>query len=360
MTSNYIIIFLGFIVSFILYNKFPKLKNDQNEDDIKVSVIIPMRNEEHNVETILNDLDNQNFKFHEIICVDDNSSDSTASIIKQNKVKYLLIDSLKNGWKGKTWACQRGAEEASGDVLLFLDADVKLSKNAIPSLLARYSKVNRPVSILPYHNVKKRHEFFSLFFNLLEVCVTYLSIFKKTEYVGFYGPVLLVDRQLFLEHGGYEKVKNDVVEDYFLGKYYKSKGINVDLLLGSDQIQFRMYPKGLSQLVEGWAKNFSKAALSTSLSLVAMIILWIGYLVSIFFHLCRGIYLNNMILVGIFGLVYLLAVAKLYVDLKNIGSFPLIVCVLYPIYLLAFILIFLYSIFSTFIFKTTTWKGRRL
>ena len=56
MTSNYIIIFLGFIVSFILYNKFPELKNDHNEDDIKVSVIIPMRNEEHNVETILNDL----------------------------------------------------------------------------------------------------------------------------------------------------------------------------------------------------------------------------------------------------------------------------------------------------------------
>jgi 4,4'-diaponeurosporenoate glycosyltransferase len=360
MLVNFSIIFIGFIVSFILFNKFPTLTKSTPTIKPKVSIIVPARNEENNIENIISDLKLQDYDIHEIICVDDNSTDSTARIIKKHDVKYLLVNSLPKGWKGKPWACQNGAKLASGDLLLFIDSDVRLHKSAISSLVAHYEKVKTPISVQPFHIVKTPHEYLSLFFNFIQVCVTYLSIFNKRKYVGFYGPIFLVERVMFLKNGGYENAKDDVVEDLFLGKYYNSKNIDIDLLLGGPLIQFTMYPKSLSQLLEGWSKNFSKASLSIKPSLFLMVFLWIGFLTALPFELISSYKELNFYYFGILVLIYILTVLKLFINSRHIGSFPFFVSLFYPFYLLAFFLIFLYSVFCTYLFKTTTWKGRRL
>jgi 4,4'-diaponeurosporenoate glycosyltransferase len=360
VSLNYITILFGFIISFFLFNKFPQVKKTQNKVYRKVSIIIPSRNEENNIENILSDLEKQDFDIQEIICVDDNSTDSTAEKIKKHDVKYLLLDNLPKGWKGKTWACQNGALAAIGDLLLFIDADVRLSKSAVSSLVAHYSKQDIPLSVQPYHTVNKLYEFYSFFFNFIQVCVTYLSVYKKEKYLGFYGPVFLVDRELFLEKAGYSKVKNEVVEDLFLGKYYNSIGIDIDLLLGGDEIKFKMYPKGFAQLLEGWSKNFSKASVSISSGIFVMMFLWIGYILALPVELVKAILAQNLLYSVVLASIYIITVLKMYRDIKKIGSYPLFVCILFPVYLLAFLLIFLYSIFGTYILKTTTWKGRKV
>jgi glycosyltransferase involved in cell wall biosynthesis len=134
MITNYLIIYLGFFIGLILFFHFPKLEQTSGIDkngDINLSVIIPARNEESTLPHILNDLEMQTRKPNEIICVNDNSEDTTLDIIKNHNVKWVNLDSLHVGWKGKTWACQNGAKAANGDVLLFIDADVRLSKYAI-------------------------------------------------------------------------------------------------------------------------------------------------------------------------------------------------------------------------------------
>ena len=232
MDFNYYTIIIGIMISFVLFFKMPKLQKNNTDTHLKVSVIIPARNEEDNLPAILGDLKKQSYNIHEIICVDDNSTDATARIIQEYGAKYIKIDGLPKGWKGKPWACQQGARAAKGEVLVFLDADVRLAESAISSLAYRYEASGKPVSVQPYHAVKKPHEFFSLFFSLIKICGTALSIIGIKKTFGLYGPVFLIQKKLFDRYGGFEAVKDDVAEDLNLGRFYKQAGYHRRLAAG--------------------------------------------------------------------------------------------------------------------------------
>ena len=365
MVFNYFSIIIGFIFFYFLFHKFPLLEDEEKNiseslNNHSISIIIPARNKESNLPNILKDLKNQNQKIHEIICVDDDSTDSTAKIIKESRVNYLNINTLPNGWKGKTWACQNGAKKATGDLLLFIDSDVRLSPSAIKCLLSHYEKNGNPISIQPYHTVEKKHEYFSLFFNLIQICATSLSVYKAKKHIGFYGPVLLISKELFLKNGGYEAVKNSVIEDFNLGKFYNKKNIVIDLIMGGKHIKFKMYPNSFFEVFEGWSKNFSSGSISISLNLFALIFFWIVYLTVLPFEFVHSFIIKNYFLSLLTLIIYILTALKINKSAKKIGSYPLFVGVIYPIYLLVFHLIFFYSLLGTYVFKTTKWKGRNM
>lgn len=362
MAFNYYVIIIGFLAGCVLFFRLPKLKKIEGNsvNDIKISVIIPARNEEDNLPNILSDLMNQSYYIHEIICVDDNSEDRTQEIIKKYGVHCVNLNTLPKGWKGKPWACQNGALAATGQVLLFLDADVRLSKSAIDSLVKRYTEQGKPLSVQPYHIVRKQHEHFSLFFNLIQICSTAMSLFGIKKKIGFYGPVLMISKALFDKHGGYEVVKNNVVEDFNLGRYYNKQGIDIDLLMGSSEIKFRMYPDSFGDVFEGWAKNFSSGSMSIQWWLLIMIFSWVAFLTAIPIELIKAIFSQDWSTLIVVVGIYFISSVSIYRIAYHSGSYPPYVCILYPIYLLSFHLIFIYSVFATFIIKSTTWKGRKL
>lgn len=363
MPFNYYTIIIGMICGVVLFFKMPRLtktSNNINTDGVKISVIIPARNEENNLPSILQDLNNQTIKVHEIICVDDNSEDRTPLIIKEYGVKKIEVKELPSGWKGKTWACQNGAKAASGDILLFIDADVRLSRNAIKSLINQYVKTQNPISVQPYHTMEKQHEYFSLFFNLIEVCSTAMCLLGAKKTYGFFGPVFMISKDLFDKHEGYAVVKSHVIEDFSLGNYYNKNGIKINLFIGADEIKFRMYPNSFSSVFEAWARNFSSGSLSTKFWLLLMIICWVACLTAIPIELARSISSGSAFSIFLVSAIYLLNVIFIYRMAKALGSYPFYVCLLYPVYLLAFHIIFLYSLLGTYVFKSTTWKGRKL
>ncbi|MDD2371226.1 MAG: glycosyltransferase [Firmicutes bacterium] len=368
--TSYITIILGIFATIFLFFKLPRIKKINNlpnsNEKPTVSIIIPARNEENNLPNILNDLINQNYPIKEIICVDDGSTDATPNIIKsfanngKYEVKKIGVEKLPKGWKGKTWACQNGASVARGNLLLFIDSDVRLTENSIDVLVEHYLKSRNPISVQPFHTMKKKYEFFSLFFNMIQICSTGLSVIGKRRTQGFYGPLLLIKRDLFNKYGGYEKVKNDVVEDYDLGKYLKTQGVEIELYLGGDYISFRMYSESLNQVIEGWSKNFAIASFSMEWWLFLAIISWIAFLTLIPIEIINSL-LNAetnilMLLLGIYGISTVL----IYRVVKTLGSYPFYTCIIYPIYLLAFHFTYLYSVIGTYFLKSTTWKGRKL
>ena len=363
MEFNYYTIIIGIICGAILFFKLPRLTKSSKKtkyNDLKISVIIPARNEEKNLPNILGDLENQTYNIHEIICVDDGSEDRTPEIIKEYNVKGITVSELPSSWKGKTWACQNGAKAAIGDILLFIDADVRLSKTAVESLVNRYTTNRTPISVQPYHTVVKQHEFFSLFFNLVEICNTAMSFIGKKNTYGFYGPIFMISKDLFDEHGGYDIVKNNIIEDFSLGKYYNKQGIKIGLFMGANEISFRMYPDSFSSVIEAWSRNFSTGSFSTKFWFLLMTIIWLAGLTALPIELAKSISIENTLSVLIISMVYLVSVFSIYRIAKAVGSYPFYVCLLYPVYLLAFHMIFLCSLLCTFVFKTTTWKGRKL
>ena len=360
MGFNYYTLIAGFLLGFVLFFKLPRLKRQGCADRLKISVIIPARNEEINLPALLGDLGKQTYELLEIICVDDDSHDGTAQIIKNAGAVYVEPGIPPEGWKGKTWACQNGATAAKGDVLLFIDADVRLAPSAVESLAAAYMSSGRPVSVQPYHDMKKQYEYFSLFFNLIEVCATGLSFFGVKRKVGFYGPVFMISRQTFAQHGGYEAVKDSAAEDLGLGRVYNKKGMDIELMLGAKEVSFRMYPGGFAQVFEGWSKNFSKGSVSIKWWMLAAVFAWITFLTALPFDIGSTIWRSDYIMLAVTASLYVLSVAVMYRAAHTIGSYPLYVCILYPVYLVVFHIIFFYSLVATFIIKTTTWKGRKL
>lgn len=89
----------------------------------RVSVIIPARNEERRIGRLLDSLDRQTVRPHEVIVVDDQSSDLTGSLASGRGASVVTGGPLREDWCGKPWACWRGACASTGDLLLFLDAD---------------------------------------------------------------------------------------------------------------------------------------------------------------------------------------------------------------------------------------------
>src|SRR4030042_2032162 len=93
-----------------------------------ISVLIPARNEEENIETCLKSLQKQNYPNFEVIVLDDNSKDRTAVIVeriaaKDHRISLLKGQPLAEGWAGKPFACYQLAEKARGSWLMFIDAD---------------------------------------------------------------------------------------------------------------------------------------------------------------------------------------------------------------------------------------------
>ncbi|MEJ2618211.1 MAG: glycosyltransferase family 2 protein, partial [Ignavibacteriaceae bacterium] len=147
MSIEYLIFYIGssillvlFIITLYNYLTAPEIngKNKNIFSNRFISVLIPARNEESNIKDCLLSVINQNYTNFEIIVLDDESSDNTYEIVNDisannKKVKLLRGKPLPAGWLGKNWACSQLAENSTGDILLFIDADVNLSDNAINS-----------------------------------------------------------------------------------------------------------------------------------------------------------------------------------------------------------------------------------
>jgi glycosyltransferase involved in cell wall biosynthesis len=118
------------------------IKDTSSTVSNSVSVLIPMRNEEENVSECINSVISQvGLKDYEILTLNDHSEDETANLLaKFSNVKNLSGKALPDGWLGKSWACQQLANASTGEYLVFIDADVRLSNNAIASAISKMEK----------------------------------------------------------------------------------------------------------------------------------------------------------------------------------------------------------------------------
>ncbi len=354
------LVITGLITSWILYRSFPFVHAFKSKEEFpKLTVIIPARNEEKNLPLILQDLKNQSIKTFEIICVDDCSKDQTAKIANDFVVKVISIRDKPSEWLGKSWACQRGADEASTDILLFIDADVRLEVDSIGRLLQTYFDNNCAISVQPYHMIGKGYEQFSMFFNLIQIGVTGITT-PGNNYVGLYGPIIMINKNDYISLGGHSSVKRSVIEDVDLGIRMKDAGIPYKLYMGDKGIRFRMYANGLNDLIKGWLKNFATGASKTPPLKFLLVFLWITSLLSVPFHIILFIFVINPIMLSIYVFLYFLWFFEIFRIAPKMGNFNLSTIIFYPIPLFFFLAVFILSFFKKIFGLKTSWKGRKV
>ncbi|ODN29962.1 glycosyl transferase [Fervidobacterium thailandense] len=322
----------------------------------KVSVIIPARNEERNIAKILSSLVVQSVQLHEIIVVNDNSTDNTAEIVKDYSLRFKnvklinLKDEPPSGWVGKSWAIWNGVQGSTGDVLIFFDADVEPGIDAVQVLLTLRSLNGGLISVWPYQRFEKVYEHLGMVSNFMAIYASNNFEFLKMKPSGAFGPVIVTSRQDYERTGGHEAIKDSVLEDIKLGRLYLKHGIPVKNYLGGDIIKFRMYPEGLKQLFEGFTKNMSAGAITGGLFTFLIAFLWMA-----------GMYSSVVYLFNVEGLwKYFVLAVIVYILSKPTGDYRWYDAIFYPIHFFFFLIVFLASLYKTLFIRRVKWRGREV
>ncbi|HOW73041.1 MAG TPA: glycosyltransferase [Phycisphaerae bacterium] len=312
-----------------------------------LSVIIPARNEERNLPTLLRSLASQSVRPREIVLVDDGSTDRTAEVACQLGARVVSSEPLPDGWRGKTWACWQGARVGSGELLLFVDADTWFETDGLQYILN--SRVDGVLSVGPYHVLRRPYEQLSAFFNLLMTAGTGAFRLLGGEPNGLFGQMLLVGRDDYRRVQGHEAVKGRILENFYLAERFREHGVGQRCVFGKGAAAFRMYPDGLGQLIEGWTKSFASGAAQTSRVLLLLIVMWMAGMVLCPYLLTRGWTGLSM---------YSLYAAQLYLLLRQIGDFRWYTAVFYPVPLIFYFAVFTLSMLRSR--RQVTWKGRTI
>jgi 4,4'-diaponeurosporenoate glycosyltransferase len=357
---NLVFWLLGFFFLFRIFSC--RVSVNRNTHNPGVSIIIPARNEEHTLPNLLNSLSSQLSSEDEVIVVDDHSEDRTKEIAEKSGVKVLESMPIPEGWLGKTWACYQGARIASGEILIFLDADTALEKNGLKNIIKTYIEKDGVLSIQPYHKMRNLYEQLSAFFNIIMMAGSgaFTVLGSRIKPIGLFGQVVVMKRQYYLDSGGHDKVKGELLEDLALGSALQKKGVKVHCLGGKSTISFRMYPNGIRELIKGWSKGFALGAAKTSLPLLILIVAWIAGSIGTTRSLIEVIVATNNAQIALFGSLYILYAAQIYWMLIRIGNFKFYTALFYPIPISFFVVVFTYSFVRIFLFRSVKWKGREI
>jgi 4,4'-diaponeurosporenoate glycosyltransferase len=351
---------LGFFLLFRI--SYCKLSVHRNTHRPSISVVIPARNEEHALPNLLNSLSGQLSRKDEIIVVDDNSEDNTKKVAENSGAKVLESLPTPEGWIGKTWACYQGANVASGEILVFLDADTVLEKNGLKNMLETYVEKDGVLSIQPYHKMRNLYEQLSAFFNIIVMAGigVFTVLGRRIRPIGLFGPAVVMKKQYYVDSGGHEKVKGEILDDVALGAELRKEGMELNCLGGKNTIAFRMYPNGIKELINGWSKGFAMGAVKTSTPLLIMIILWIAGSIGTGRSLIEAVIAANNVQIAISGSLYILYAVQIYWMLVRIGNFKFYTALFYLIPMAFFVVVFAYSFVCSFIVRSVKWKGREI
>lgn len=258
---------LRFLVSLINFLFSPVLKNKIPSARPLVSVLIPARNEEKNIDNILNDLMQQSYTNIEVIVFNDQSCDATRNKVMaftQRDSRIRLIDSpgLPEGWLGKNYACYRLAQHASGEYLMFLDADVRIGAGLFESAVAQMEQYNlKLLSIFPKQIMITTGEKMTvplmniILLSLLPMILTRIN--PRPSLAAANGQFMLFEKKSYRQIQPHKKEKTNPVEDILISRLYKKRGMKMQCMTGNDNIRCRMY-KNIKEATRGFAKNIAQ------------------------------------------------------------------------------------------------------
>ena len=242
----------------------------------KVSVIVPARNEEANLERCLRSLVLQRGILFEVIIVDDGSTDGTREIAESftrakscpfiasnadlTDVTVLDARPLIDGWTGKSNACATGAEVARGEWLLFTDADTHHLEGSLATAVAEGEA--HSVAMLSYSPEQElvgleQHLLMPLIFAELATVYKPREVSDpRSEAAAANGQYLLIRHSVYDRIGGFASVSGSLLEDVALARNLKATGEKIRFRLGKGLVRTRMY-RNWSEMQAGWTKNLA-------------------------------------------------------------------------------------------------------
>jgi len=233
----------------------------------RVSILLPARDEAHRITPTLRSLlAQEGLPDLEILILDDGSTDGTGDVIRQvvgSDPRVKIIDGPDDlpppGWLGKSWACHRLAQEASGDVLVFIDADVQLSARAVASTIHHMreggldllSPYPRQIAVTAAERITQPLVTWS-WVTALPIRITERSHYPSMA--AAVGQFLVVDARAYRISGGHSAVADLILEDVGVLRAIKRAGFQGAPADGSAIATCRMY-EDWQEIYDGYTKS---------------------------------------------------------------------------------------------------------
>ena len=264
-----------------------------------ISVLVPARDEELNIATCLESLQKQDYPNFEVLVLDDNSSDNTATLVEQiaakdSRIQLFRGDPLPEDWAGKPFACYQLAKRARGSWLLFVDADTTHAPHMLRGALAQALRLESSLlSGFPRQlatSLPQKVAIPVLYFVILSwLPLWWLQRSREPKPSLAIGQFLLFPREEYWRIGGHEVVKSRILEDVWLGVEISRRNgrqVAVDL---SPAVSCNMY-HNVGAMLEGFIKwIYSVISLSPAALAVMMAAAYFFYLLP-FYSLWRELF----------------------------------------------------------------------
>ena len=276
--------FIAFFLSLINFITIRKPLADSEIFDF-VSVIVPLRNEANNVIGLIENLRSQNSLANvEFILLNDNSDDSTFDLVStaiEKKPNFRLIqgEPLPPGWIGKVWALHQLLAQTHGEIIISIDADVRLTPDAISRSITLMKSTQLDfLSPYPHQIAQTLGE--RLIQPLLQwswMSTLLLRLSERTTFSSMAvanGQFFIVKKQALDAAGGYEAVKSAVLDDVFLARRLIKTGSHGAVVSGAQIAECRMY-SSWSEIEAGYGKSLRHGFGSVFGSISAILLLFI-------------------------------------------------------------------------------------
>ena len=265
----------------ILFRRLPRAPSDGGH---RVSVLIPARDEEDNIaDAVESVLQNTGVEI-EVIVLDDHSSDRTRAIVeaiaaRDSRLRIADAPALPPGWSGKQHACRVLATLAQYPVLTFMDADVRLSPDALRRIAHFIARRNVGlVSGFPHEETRSFFE--SLVVPFIHILLLgYLPIWAMrlmpfAAFAAGCGQLIAVRRGDYEEAGGHDSIRASRHDGIMLPRAFRNAGLATDIFDATDTARCRMY-RGAQEVWQGFSKNADEG-MATPIALPVWTVLLAG------------------------------------------------------------------------------------
>ena len=340
-----------------LYQPLPQVKTSPTA----CSILIPARNEEANIAAALESVLLCSQIEFEVIVLDDGSTDRTGEIVRKmmtsdSRVRLETAQPLPPNWCGKNFACQQLADLARHPVLIFMDADVRVSRTDALARLTGFLERSALVSGVPREITGTPME--KLIIPLIHfVLLGFLPLQRMRaghdpRFAAACGQILAIRKDVYQSTGGHSAVADRIHDAVALTRHFRSKGFGTDLFDATDTFHCRMYHRA-SDVWHGFAKNAHEGLGSPRLIFPATILLLVGQILPLICLLLASSFLEKMIA--------LIAVIASFLP-RWIGIFrfrqSIFGAILHPVGIILLLGIQWSALFRSLLRKPAHWKGR--
>ena len=332
-----------------------------------VSLLVPARNEVANIADCVRGLLAQDYPDFEVIVLDDESTDGTGEILEHieaedDRLRVIRGQPLPAGWLGKNWACQQLSQAATGDYLLFTDADTRHSplmlRDSIAAALATHADL---LSGMPHQEVKTWSEQLLvpiLAWSFMAFIPLALAQRVRAAFLAIsIGQYLLFRRSAYDKINGHAAVRDKVVEDFELARNIKKAGLQWRFVDATARIHCRMY-HNFREVFDGLSKNLYVVfgnIFFFALAWSALIISFLEPQVILLLTLLGVMLPLKLVLLSILATGQAILLWGL-TDLRF--GFPIKQAALYPITIVLSVVIGLRSMLAHLFKRGVSWKGR--